>query len=145
AVEIAFLRNLPRRLNEGMHGDARERAAHADPADAKVGEVADRVAERRAVQEIDRLRRDGLDGCRDLFAGLDAWRIKTIGPGIGECLQSADGLVEIGSVPDETFGARGEDNTTARLVDRIARCANALDRQIAGKQLRVLSLRMIHT
>src|SRR5262249_11168036 len=80
--------------------------------------------------EIDRLRRDGLDGCRDLFAGLDAWRIKTISPGIGECLQSADGLVEIGSVPDETFGARGEDNTTARLVDRIARCANALDRQI---------------
>ena len=64
AIELAFLQDLPRRLDEGMHGDARERATHADTTYAECGEVIHRVAERAAVKEIDRLRCDGFDRCR---------------------------------------------------------------------------------
>ena len=62
AVELAVLRDLARRLDEGVHGDARERAADADAAHAERGKIIDREAEGAAVEKVDRLRRDRLDG-----------------------------------------------------------------------------------
>ena len=59
-------------LDESMHGDPRHRAADADAAHAECSEVVDRVSERAAVEEIDGLRGDGLDGGFDLFARFDA-------------------------------------------------------------------------
>ena len=60
-----------------------------------LGKIFDGKAERAAVEKIDRLRRHRLHGRLDLLAGLDAGRVEAIGAGIGECLQAADGLVEV--------------------------------------------------
>ena len=51
AVELAF-RNLPRRLHESMHGDARERAADANSTHAHCSEIAHCMAERATVEKF---------------------------------------------------------------------------------------------
>src|SRR5450759_310997 len=83
-IKLFLLGDFGCRLDEGMHGDARQRAAHANAAHAHLAEVFDREAERAAVEKIDRLRRDRLDGRRDLLTGLDAGRVQAIGAGVGE-------------------------------------------------------------
>ena len=129
-VELALVGDFARRLDEGMHGDARQRAAHADAAHAHLGEVFDGEAERAAVEKIDRLRRDRLHGRLDLLARLDAGRIEAIGAGIGKGLQPADGLVHIGPAADEALGAGGEHDVAAGLVDRRARGLHAGEREV---------------
>src|SRR5664280_258703 len=94
-VELALVGDLARRLDERMHGDARQRAAHADAPHAHLAKLFDREAERATVEKIDRLRRDRLHGRRDLLAGLDAGRVEAIGAGVGKGLQPADGLGEV--------------------------------------------------
>src|SRR5674536_58169 len=49
-VELALAGDLARRLDEGMHGDARQRAAHADAAHAHLAKLFDREAERATVE-----------------------------------------------------------------------------------------------
>ena len=71
AIELAFLRNFSRRLDESVHCDTRERAAHADPSYAERREIVHSITERTTVKKIDRFRRNRLDRCRDLFAGPD--------------------------------------------------------------------------
>src|SRR6185503_17176392 len=73
---------------------------------------------------------DSLDGGFDLLARLDAGRIKAIGSGIGESLQPADRLVEIGAIANEALGARGEHDVASRFVDCLARRSDARDRQV---------------
>ena len=130
AVELAFFGDFGRRFDEGLHGDARQRATDADAAHAKPGEILDSEAERTAVEEVDWLRCDRLDRRRDLLARLNARGIEAIGTGVGEGLEAADGFIEIGPAVDESFGAGGEHHIAAGFVDCLARRAHALDRQI---------------
>ena len=132
----AKLSNLPslaisrRGLDEGMHRHARQRAADADAPHAHAGEIAHREAERAVVEEVDRLAADRLHGGLDMLAGLDAGRIEAIGAGIGESLQPADGLVDVGPAANEALGARGEHHVAAGLVDRRAGGLDARQRQV---------------
>ena len=71
-----------------------------------------------------------LHGRLDLLARLDAGRVEAIGAGVGESLQPADCLVEIGPAPDEAFGARGEHHVAAGFVDCRARRLDAGEREI---------------
>ena len=117
SVELAVLHDLPGRLHEGVHSDARHGAADADAAYAERSKIADRVAERTAVEKVDGLRGDGLDGGFNLFARFDSGRIETIGSGVGESLQATDRLVEIRTVVNETLRACGEHDVATRFVD----------------------------
>src|SRR6185437_1183290 len=129
-VELALLGDFGRRLDEGIHGDARQRAADADAAYAHAGKVFDGEAERAAVEKVDRLAADRLHCRLDVFARLNARRIKTIRSGVGKGFEPADRLVDVGPVLDEAFGAGGEHHLAAGLVDRRARSLDAGESQI---------------
>src|ERR1035441_10186235 len=98
-IKLSLLGDFGCRLDEGIHGDTRQRAAHADAPYAHLGKIFDREAERATVEKVDRLRRDRLHGRRDLLAGLDAGRVQAIGTGVGEGSQPADSLVQVRPPP----------------------------------------------
>src|SRR5664280_2364813 len=139
-IKLFLLGDFGCRLDEGMHGDARQRAAHANAAHAHLAEFFDGEAERAAIEKIDRLRRHRLDGRRDLLAGLDAGRVEAIGAGVGEGSQPADSLVQVGPAADKALGAGGEHDVAAGLVDRRARGLHAGEREIESVERLFLSL-----
>src|SRR5262249_23074647 len=126
AIELAFLRDLLRRLDKRMHGNTRQCSPDADTANPELGKVVHRKAERTGIEKIDRLWRDGLDRRGNLLACFDAGRIKTIGASVGESLEPTDRLVEVRTVADESFRAPGQNDVAARLVDRIPGRTHAL-------------------
>src|SRR5215475_6227696 len=130
AVELAVFCDLLRRLDERVHCDTRQGSTDADTANAELGKIVHCKAERTGIEKINRLRRDGLHRRGYLFAGLDAGRIETVGSGVGESLQPADGLIEVRSVADESFRAAGQNDVATRLVDRIPGGAHTLHGEV---------------
>src|ERR1035437_4398868 len=129
-IKLSLLGDFGCRLDEGMHGDTRQRAAHADAPYAHLGKIFDREAERAAIEKIDRFGGDRLDGRFDLLAGLDAGRIKAIGAGVSEGLEPADGLVHVRPAADEALGAGSEHDIATGFVDRRARGLYARKRHV---------------
>ena len=92
--------------------------------------IGDRETECRRHEEVHRFGGDRLHGGHDLLAGFDSRRVEAVGAGVRECLEPADGLVEVGPAADKALGARGEDHITARFVDCGAGSADAREREI---------------
>src|SRR3954470_6369391 len=113
ALEAAGAGDLLGHAHEPAPRRARQRTADADAPHAELAEVAHRELARAPHQEVDRLRRHALDDGGDLLARLDAWRVQTVGAGIREGFEAADGLGHVRPVADEALAAPREQHVAA--------------------------------
>src|SRR5262249_33101148 len=98
----ALLGNLFRCFQESAPRRPRQRAAHADPPNAKLRKLRD-GGEVAPGEDVDRLWPHGLDHGRDLSLAPNTRRVETIGSGLGISRKTADRLREVGSADDKAF------------------------------------------
>jgi len=120
-VKGSFFDQLLCRANESAPRCAGERAANTHPPRAQFGCITHCQTARSANQNIDRLRRDGIDNCSDVIALGRTRRIQTIGAGFRIGDEAFDHLVNVLAADEKSFRAADEQNSGAmkRFTDRV--------------------------
>src|SRR5262245_29892092 len=131
-AEGPLLRHLLRRLHKARPGHPRQRAADADAAHAKRGDIRKRAC--GADQEIDGPWMHRFHDRRNFLRRRDARRIEAVGAGFGISGQPVDHEIHILYAAQERFAAAGEQDAGLVGVDRLARSLDALDRKRAIEQ-----------
>jgi hypothetical protein len=103
--EGSFVFHFAGGLDEGSEGGAGEGASDADSLDSCGGELFDGICRAlKAHQDV-----DGFGDCvthfADGFETGESGGVEDVGAGLGEGLQTSDGVVEVGAVVKEVFGS----------------------------------------
>jgi hypothetical protein len=95
AIESALIGDQPGGAHESAPGRARKRAPNTDPPDPERGNLLHRELARPAHQQVERLRRHGVDDGPDLIGRPQPRRVQAVGAGLRVGLQPPDGFGEI--------------------------------------------------